>query len=83
MPCGRCVEAAHGAAVRATEARAREVHGGHGQPSAELLRMLHTRQCDARAAWVGANVLLDELGLLLLRVGLELPTVDVGARGTR
>ena len=77
MPCARCVEAAHGEAVR----RAMHVlpYGLDDAERAALVR--HHEGC--RAAWVGANVLLDELGLLLLRVGLELPAVDVGARGTR
>lgn len=63
--CAVCVEAAHGAAVRRAD---RELRFGR---DAATVRMAVAS--DARAAWVGANLLIDELGVLLMHVGFEVP----------
>ena len=76
-PCASCVMRAHNAAVRAAD---QAMRFGSGTVTAEV------RMCaaeDARAAWVGAELLLDGLGVLLVRVGFELPDVADVARASR
>lgn len=67
MPCLCCAEDAHGRAVRAAD---RELRFGH---EAATVRMRCAE--DARAAWVGCDVLGEHFDRWLFRmgVGLEVP----------
>lgn len=65
--CAVCTRHAHGVAVRR---RDHELRFGR-EPAKVRMRAAE----DARAAWVGADLLLDNLGVLLVRVGFELPDV--------
>lgn len=76
-PCASCVMRAHNAAVRLAD---QAMRFGSGTVTAKV------RMCaaeDARAAWVGAELLLDGLGVLLVCVGFELPDVPDVARAAR
>lgn len=78
--CAECVEAAHGAAVRAAEDAVREAWRRVGGDSV-IAAVAGQQAQDARAAWVGACLLLDELGVLLVAVGFEVPARGVPPEG--
>lgn len=70
--CAVCVEAAHGAWLRRVRAAQLEGLARFG-PGCDVAEMLLDELERALAGWVGACLLLDELGVLLVRVGFEVP----------
>lgn len=68
------VDTAHGVYLRRVGGAAREA-GRLYHPRSDVVVMLHAEHEAARAAWVGASLLLDEGLLARLRVGLELPGI--------